>query len=99
MLMSKKRHSIRHIAPTMLPTKGRLIRLISLLSSDRFWVDQKKDFARCVALVKELSELFHRSIGTEDHDAVVGLDLHITVDQHRHTVAHQTTEGDALRYV
>ena len=88
MQMSKKRHSMRHMAPTMLPTKGRLIRLMRLLSSDRFWVDQKKGFARCGTLVKELRELFHRRIGTEDHDAVVGLDLHITVDQHRHSVAY-----------
>ncbi len=99
MQRSKKRHSMRHMAPTMLPTKGRLIRLMRLLSSDRFWKDQKKGFASCGALVKELSESLHRRIGTEDHDAVVGLDLHITVDQHRHAVAHQPTEGDALRYV
>ena len=49
--------------------------------------------------VKELRELLHRRIGTEDHDTVVRLYLHITVDQHRYTVTHQASEGNTLREV
>ena len=92
-LRKRKIHSIRQIPPTMLPTKGRLIRLMSLIESKK-GLEVLDSYG---ALVKELRELLHRRIGTEDHDTVVGLYLHITVDQHRHAVAHQTSEGDTLR--